>query len=134
MEKYKKYLWLIPALYVAYMFGNKVVEGLQVSEEFQQIISVIPILAPLAKVLTPLVGIWDLVVGLLLVLNPFTLKNQRLQKGLFAWAMIWPFVPASLRYFGGVAEFEIVEVLSIVISAALAYYLYKKYWLTNYTK
>lgn len=134
MEKYKKYLWLIPTLYVAYMFGNKIVEGLQMSEEFQQIISVVPFLASFAKILTPLVGIWDLLIGLLLVLNPFTLKNQKLQRGLFLWTMVWPFIPASLRYFGGVAEFEIVEVLSIVISAALACYLYKKYWPTNYTK
>ena len=134
MKKYKKYLWLIPAVYVAYMFGNKVVEGLQMSDEFQQIISVVPFMVPFAKVLTPLIGIWDLLIGLLLVLNPFTLKNQKLQKGLFMWTMLWPLIPASLRYFGGVAEFEIVEVATIIFCAGFAWYLYTHHWLNSNTK
>jgi hypothetical protein len=127
MQNLKKYLWLIPALYMAYMFGDKIVEGLAFSEEFQQIISVIPFLKGVSYYLTPLVGIWDLLIGLALIFNPFTLKNNKLQNYLFIWCIIWPFIPASLRYFGGVAEFEIVEVLSISLSAIASFWLWKNF-------
>lgn len=125
--KITKYLWYIPALYVAYMFGNKIVEGLAHSEEFIAIISLIPFLKNFAYGLTPLVGAFDLFIGLSLLLNPFVTKSDKVQKFLFVWAVVWPFVPASLRYFGGVAEFEIMEVLSISISAIIAYGLWWKY-------
>jgi hypothetical protein len=131
MQQYKKFLWLVPALYVAYMFGDKVIEGLNFSEEFQQIISVLPFLQPFARILTPIVGLWDLLIGVLLIINPSTFKNQNLQKYLFIWTMLWPLIPASLRYFGGVAEFEIVEVSSIILASAVSFWLYKKYWLTK---
>lgn len=122
-----KYLWYIPALYVAYMFGNKITEGLAHSQEFIDIISIIPFLKPIAYNLTPFVGLLDLSIGLSLLLNPFVTKNNKIQTFLFVWAIAWPFVPSSLRYFGGVAEFEIVEVLSISISACISYLLWRRY-------
>lgn len=125
--KITKYLWYVPALYVAFMFGNKIVEGFAHSEEFIQIISLIAPLKPIAYYLTPLVGLLDLFIGLSLLLNPFVTKNEKIQAWLFVWVVFWPFVPASLRYFGGVAEFEIVEVLSISISAILSYLLWQKF-------
>lgn len=125
----KKYLWYIPALYVAYMFGNKITEGLAHSQEFIDIINVISPLKPFAYSLTPFVGLLDLFIGLSILLNPFITKNQNIQKFLFVWAILWPFVPSSLRYFGGVAEFEIVEVLSISVSALVAFGLWWKFTL-----
>ena len=121
MQKIKQYIWLVPALYVSYMFGNKIIEGLAHSQEFQEIISVIPFLKPYAYTLTPFVGLLDLFIGLALLLNPFLFKNEKIQKFIFVWAMVWPFVPSSLRYFGHVADFEIVEVLSISFSALVAF-------------
>lgn len=123
----KKYLWYIPALYVAYMFGNKIIEGMAHSDEFIQIISVIAPLKPFAYSLTLLVGILDLFIGLALLLNPFITKNTSIQKFIFIWVIVWPFFPASLRYFSGIGDFEIVEVLSISISAIVAYILWKKF-------
>jgi hypothetical protein len=125
--KITKYLWYIPALYVAYMFGNKIIEGFAHSEEFIAIISVIPPLKPVAYDLTPFVGLFDFCVGLALLLNPFITKSNEKQKLIFVWAMLWPFVPASLRYFGGVSEFEIVEVLSISFSAFVSYMLWVRF-------
>jgi hypothetical protein len=125
--KITKYLWYVPAVYVAYMFGEKIVEGLAHSEEFIAIISVIPFLKPFAYTLTPFVGALDLFIGSSLLLNPFVTKNNKIQTFFFVWAMVWPFVPSSLRYFGGVADFEIVEVLSISISALVSFLLWKKF-------
>jgi hypothetical protein len=125
--KITKYLWCIPALYVSYMFGDKIVEGLAHSEEFMDIISLVPGLQSFAYQLTPLVGVLDLIIGVSLLLNPFVTKNDTVQKVLFVWAIIWPFVPSSLRYFGGVAEFEIVEVLSISIAALVSFVLWSKF-------
>ena len=125
--KLMKYVWYVPALYVAYMFGNKIVEGFSHSQEFIDIISVIPFLRPVAYSLTPCVGLLDFSVGLALLFTPFVTKNSKLHEYVFMWAMVWPFVPASLRYFGGVGEFEIVEVLSISISALVAFLLWKRF-------
>jgi hypothetical protein len=122
--KITKYIWYIPALYVAYMFGEKITEGFAHSQEFIDIISVITPLKPIAYYLTPLVGLLDFSIGLSLLLNPFVTKNNKIQTFLFAWATVWPFVPSSLRYFGGVAAFEITEVLSISIAAIIAYILW----------
>ena len=135
MNKYLKYTWYIPALYVSYMFGNKIIEGMAHSNEFIDIISVIKPLAPFAYTLTPLVGILDLSIGIGLVkyqtiaklIKVPTPTIYKFQKVIFLWTIVWPFIPASLRYFGGVADFEIVEVLSISISALVAYLLWSKY-------
>lgn len=80
IQKTKEYLCYIPALYVAYMFENKIVKGIVQKQES-------------------------------------THRN-------FIWVIVWPFIPASLRYFDGVAEFEIVGVLSISISGVAAYLLW----------
>lgn len=125
--KITKYLWYIPALYVAYMFGNKIIEGFAYNEEFIAIISLVPFLKSFATQLTPLVGIFDFIVGLSLLLNPFVTKSEKIQKLLFVWVILWPFVPSSLRYFGGIADFEIVEVLSISISAIVSFGLWWKF-------
>lgn len=125
--KITKYLWYIPALYVAYMFGNKITEGFSHSEEFIAIISLVPFLKNYAYSLTPFVGLLDFSIALSLLLNQFVTKNDKIQKFLFVWVIFWPFVPSSLRYFGGVASFEIVEVLSIVISAIVSFALWKKF-------
>jgi hypothetical protein len=125
--KITKYLWYIPALYVAYMFGNKIVEGFAHSEEFIAIISLVPFLKSFAYQLTPFVGLLDFSIGISLLFNPFVTKNEKIQTFLFIWAMLWPFVPSSLRYFGGIAEFEIVEVLSISISAAVSFGLWSAF-------
>lgn len=109
------------------MFGNKITEGFAHSEEFMSIISVIKPLAPYAYTLTPFVGMLDFFIGAALLLNPFVTKNNTIQKFLFVWIIVWPFVPSTLRYFGGVAEFEIVEVLSISISAIISFVLWKKF-------
>jgi hypothetical protein len=109
------------------MFGNKIVEGLAHSEEFIAIISLVPFLKTYAYSLTPLVGLLDLFIGLSLILNPFVTKSEKIQKFIFVWVIVWPFVPSSLRYFGGVADFEIIEVLSISISALIAYVLWSRF-------
>ena len=131
MQKIKQYIWYVPALYVAYMFGVKITEGLAHSQEFIDIISVISPLRPFAYILTPFVGMLDFCIGISLILNPFVTKSNKIQRFLFVWAMIWPFVPSSLRYFGGVADFEIKEVLSISISAGVAYVLWSLYSRVN---
>ena len=131
MQKIKQYIWYVPALYVAYMFGIKITEGLAHSQEFIDIISVISPLKPFAYILTPFVGMLDFCIGISLILNPFVTKSNKIQRFLFVWAMIWPFVPSSLRYFGGVADFEIKEVLSISISAGVAYVLWSLYSRVN---
>lgn len=131
MQKIKQYIWYVPALYVAYMFGIKITEGLAHSQEFIDIISVISPLRPFAYTLTPFVGMLDFCIGISLILNPFVTKSNKIQRFLFVWAMIWPFVPSSLRYFGGVADFEIKEVLSISISAGVAYVLWSLYSRVN---
>lgn len=125
--KITKYLWYVPALYVAYMFGNKIVEGFSHSEEFIAIISVISPLKRFAYTLTPIVGIFDLLIGLALLFNPLVTKSAKIQNFIFTWTILWPFIPASLRYFGGVADFEIVEVLSISFAALVSYILWIKY-------
>lgn len=125
--KILKYAWYVPALYVAYMFGNKIIEGFAHSEEFIAIISVIPFMKPYAYTLAPVVGLFDFCIGLALLLNLSITKNTSIQKFLFVWVIVWPFVPSSLRFFGGVDAFEIVEVLSISISGMVAYGLWWKF-------
>ncbi len=125
--KISKYLWLLPALYVSYMFGGKIAEGFAHSEEFITIISVLPFLKPYAYSLTPLVGLFDFSVALALIFIPLFVKNVKAQSAIFVWVMLWPFLPSSIRYFTHVADFEIVEVLSISLSAVLAYFLWYKF-------
>lgn len=125
--KIAKYVWYIPALYVVYMFGNKITEGFTHSEELVAILGVIPPLKPVAYYLTPFVGLFYFCVGLALLFNPFVTKSVEKQKLIFVWAMLLPFIPASLGYFGGVAEFEIGEVLSVFLSVFVSYLLWARF-------
>ncbi len=127
MKKIVKYLWYVPALYTAYMFGNKIVEGFGHSEEFQTIISVIQPLKPYAYTLTPFVGILDFFIGFSLLFNMLITKNESIQKFLFVWVIVWPFIPSSLRYFGNGSSFELGEVLSISLSALASFLLWLSY-------
>lgn len=127
MQKITLYLWYVLALYVAYMFGNKLFEGLAHSQEFMDIISLVPLFKNFAYQLTPLVGVLDFFIAFALLFNPLITKSRKIQTGLFVWTMLWPFIPSSLRYFGGVAEFEIVEVMSISIAALVAYLLWRTF-------
>jgi hypothetical protein len=109
------------------MFGNKLFEGLAHSQEFMDIIRLVPLLKNFAYQLTPLVGVLDFFIAFALLFNPPITKSRKIQTGLFVWTMLWPFIPSSLRYFGGVAEFEIVEVMSISIAALVAYLLWRTF-------
>ncbi len=127
------YLWYIPALYTAYMFGNKIIEGFQYSEEFQAIIGVVSPLRPYAHALTPFVGILDFFIGFFLIFNMLITKNEKIQKLLFVWAIVWPFIPSSLRYFGNGSPFEIEEVLSISLSALASFALWHSFSRKQFT-
>jgi hypothetical protein len=109
------------------MFGEKITEGLAFSQEFIDIISVISPLSGIAYYMAPLIGVWDCFIGFALLFNMTITRNARWQSVIFVWCILWPFVPASLRYFSGVAEFEIYNVLSISISALVAYLLWRQW-------
>jgi hypothetical protein len=115
------------------MFGNKILEGLAHSEEFIAIIGVISPLKPFAYVLSPFVGILDFSIAVLFLVKSFITNNIKIQKYIFIWVILWPFVPASLRYFGGVGEFQIAEVLSISVAGIISYVLWKKFTIENNT-
>lgn len=128
MKIYIKYLWIIPALYVSYQFGNKIFEVLlNGTEEFASIISVVPFLNPFSNILAYLIGIFDLAIALLLLIIPSTNSTKKYSKYIFLWVIVWPLIPSSLRYFGGVADFEIVEVSTMILSALVSYWLFKKF-------
>lgn len=123
----KKYIWLAPALYVSYEFANKIIEVLSDNTEIAGIVSVLKPLSGIANMLSYAVGILDLAIALALLTFSLSLTTKPYHKYIFIWTIFWPFVPASIRYFGGVGDFEIVQVLSISISAVVAYVLYSKY-------
>ena len=130
MEK-KRYIWYIPALFVSVFFMSKIIGGFTHNQEFIDIISLVSPLKGFAYSLTPLIGIFDFCAGLALLVNPLITKNIKIQKFLFVWVAFWPFIPASLRYFGGVGPFEIIEIVFISISALVAYILWDKYAVIN---
>ena len=123
----QKYLWIIPTLYVSYEFGGKIFEVLNDNQEFVDIISVIQPLTPIANYLAYGIGAVDFLIALALLTFSLFTVTRKYHPYLFMWAIIWPFVPASLRFFGGVAEFEIVQVFSMSFAAVLALVLYKKF-------
>lgn len=123
----KKYLWVIPSLYVAFEFGGKFFEVIRDNTEIAGIISVIKPLSSIAGHLSYLMGTFDLLVAISLLVFSFFTITKKYHKYLFIWTMFWPFIPASFRYFGGVGDFELIQVLSISISALVSYLLYKKY-------
>lgn len=123
----QKYLWVVPTLYVSYHFGGKIFEVLADKQEFVDIISVIQPLAPVADQLAYFIGFFDLFVAIAILTFSLLTITKKYHQYIFLWAVVWPFVPASLRYFGGIANFEIVQVLTMSLSALVAYILYKKY-------
>ena len=133
-NNYLKYLWILPALYVSYEFGNKLFEVLSDPLEIMDIISVIKPFANMSNLLAHLVGYFDLVIAISLILIPSLIYTKKYSEYIFMWVIIWPFIPASFRYFGGVGDFEIVQVLSISISAIVSYLLYVKYNKINYSR
>lgn len=123
----KKYLWVIPSLYVAFEFGGKFFEVTSDNTEITSIISVIKPLSGIAGHLSYLIGSFDLLIAVSLLTFSCFAVTKKYHKYLFVWTMFWPFIPALFRYFGGVGDFEIIQVFSISISALIAYLLYKKY-------
>lgn len=122
-----KYIWMLPILYVSYEFGGKLFEVLSDSTEIVNIISVIKPLASISNSLAYFIGYFDLIIAMSLILIPFLTYTKKYSKYIFIWAMFWPFIPASIRYFGGVGDFEIIQVLSISIFSLISYLFYTKY-------
>jgi hypothetical protein len=127
MNLIKKYIWLLPALYVSYEFGGKLFEVLNDKTEIVNIISVIKPFSSIAVQLAYFVGVFDLLIAISLITFSFFAVTKKYHKFIFIWAMLWPFLPASVRYFSGVGDFEIIQVLSIFISASVSYLLYRKF-------
>ena len=125
MEKFKKYLWMLPALFVSYEFAEKHTEVLNDPTEFANIISVIQPLKTITIPLAYFVGFWDLIIAILLLVIPNISKKY--SKYIFIWVILWPLIPASIRYFGGVAEFEIIEIIAIISCGVLSFLLYEKF-------
>ena len=123
----KKYLWFLPALYVSYEFGGKIFEVLTDRQEFVNIISAIKPLIPIAPFLAYGVSIFDFAIAVALLTFSFFPTTKKYHKYIFQWAILWPFAPSSLRYFSGVAPFEIVQVLFMSFSAIFAYVLWSKF-------
>ena len=117
----------MPALYPAFMFGKKLIDGVTHSREITDVLGVIPVLKDFAYQLAPFVGVFDFCVALALLLNPYITKNPTIQKVIFIWVALWPFVPNLLRYFGKVGDFEVIELVSLILATALSYYLWKKF-------
>ena len=126
MQIIKKYLWVLPALFVAYEFGGKILEVLDDASEFTDIVSVIIPIHSVATFLAYAVGVWDLLIAILLLVIPNLSSTKKYSKYIFLWVIFWPLVPACLRYFGGVAEFEIVEVSEMIGAAIISALLYFK--------
>lgn len=123
----KKYLWFLPALYVSYEFGGKLFEVLADKQEFVDTISVIKPLAPISTFLAYGIGIFDLVIAISLLTFSFFPATKKYHRYIFEWVIVWPFVPSSLRYFGGVAPFEIKQVLLMSCSAVIAFIVWAKF-------
>lgn len=125
----KKYLWFLPALYVSYEFGSKIFEVMADKQEFVDIISAIKPLIPISSFLAYGIGIFDFAIAIAIALLTFSFfpATKKYHKYIFQWTILWPFVPSSLRYFTGVAPFEIGQVLFMSFSAYLAYVLWSRF-------
>ena len=97
---YKKYFWILPALYVSLEFGGKFFEVLSDKVEIVDTISVIKPLSAIADYLAYGVGAFDLLFAVTLLTCSYAALSKKYYPYLFAWAAIWPFVPACFRYFG----------------------------------
>ena len=125
--KIQKYIWLVPALYVSYEFGKKLFEVLADKQEFVSIISAIHPLAPLSTFLAYFIGFFDFFVAILLLSIAILPLAKKYSKYIFIWVILWPFAPSSLRYFGGVADFELWQVLSMSCAAILSYVFFNQF-------
>ena len=123
----KKYLWFLPALYVSYEFASKIFEVTANKQEFIDIISTIKPLAPISSFLAYGIGIFDFAIAIALLTFSFFLRTKKYHTYVFRWVIFWPFIPSSLRYFGGVAPFEIKQVLLMSFSAYVAYVLWSRF-------
>jgi uncharacterized membrane protein YqaE (UPF0057 family) len=123
----KKYLWFLPALYVSYEFGGKIFEVLADKREFVDIISAIKPLIPISFFLAYGIGVFDFTIAIALLTFSFFPVTKKYHKYIFQWTILWPFVPSSLRYFTGVAPFEIRQVLLMSFSAYVAYVLWSRF-------
>lgn len=123
----KKYLWFIPALYVSYEFGGKIFEVTADKQEFINIISTVKPLIPFSSFLAYGIGIFDFAIAVALLTFSFFPVTKKYHKYIFQWTIIWPLVPSSLRYFGGVAPFEVGQVLLMSFSAYVAYVLWSRF-------
>lgn len=126
MKTIVKYVWILPALFVAYEFGGKLFEVLVDSSEFADIISVIVPNHNVATILAYAAGGWDFLIALALLIIPNLKVTKKYANYIFTWVIFWPLVPSSIRYFGGVADFEIAEVSAMIAAAILSFLLYKK--------
>ena len=120
-------MWIFPALYVAYEFGIKLFEVMVDRQEFVDIISVIYPLASIATILAYAMGIFDLLVALTLLSIAVLPLTRKYSNYIFAWVIFWPFIPSSLRYFGGVSNFELQQVILMSSAALLSYILYSQF-------
>ncbi len=127
MNKIIKYLWMLPALFVSYEFGKKLFEVLQDSGEFTDIISVIIPNHAFVNFLAYATGFWDLLIAVALLVIPNFSATKKYSSYIFIWVILWPLVPASIRYFGGVADFETIEVSTMILSAIVSFWLYKNF-------
>ena len=127
-KKLLPYLWILPELFVASQFAGKIVEILgEGKQEYIDIISVVKPLASSAGWLVYVVGFFDLFIAIFLLTGGVNKITRPYHKYVFLWCALWPFVPASLRYFGGVAEFEIVNILAVSFCSLFAWFLWNKY-------
>lgn len=87
-------VFYVAIAWVAYVFCVHGVKGLQGAESFFQITSALGFSEQITHLLVTLVGVLDLLVVLLLIVNP--------RWWVLAWAAIWPWVPfVMIQYAGG---------------------------------
>ena len=127
-HKLLRYVWILPALFTASQFAGKIVEILgDGKQEYIDIVSLVGAFASSAGWLVYIIGFFDLLIAIFLLFASTNKITKPYHKYVFFWCMAWPFVPASLRYFGGVAEFEIFNIVAVTGCALVSYVLWIKY-------
>lgn len=106
---YTLIVWLV---FVFYIHG---VKGLQEAESFFQITSILGFSDQVTRSLVTFVGVLDLIVALLLIVNP--------RWWILVWVIIWPWVPfAMIQYAGGYTnalEFFLTSAAAVVALVTL---------------
>ena len=113
--KVKFFLWAIPSIALAVIFLSNGFEALTHSGEFLEVAGVAHFLGNNVDSILTLVGIVDILVGLLLIFYYGKYKYL-----IIIYAMLWPFVPNILRQIGGIGG-EWPEVAMYVILAIVSY-------------